>query len=108
MKVKMVLAGKMISRVEALEVSISTIERIRQRFVEEGTEAAISCRAGSGYRDPKVDGECEAHLIAFVCSDPPEGQGKWTMQLLANKMVELKYIDSIIHETVRRTLKKMN
>lgn len=91
---------------EALEVSPSTIFRVRQRFVEEGTEAAVSRRPGSGYRDPKIDGEKEAHLIALTCSQAPSGQARWTLRLLAEKMVELEYIDSLSYETVRQTLKK--
>ena len=93
---------------EALEVSISTIERVRKQFVEEGTEAAISRRPGSGYRDPKLDGEKEAHLIALACSKAPEGRVRWTLRLLAQKMVEWEYIESLSYETVRRTLKKTN
>ena len=93
---------------EAVEVSISTIERVRRQFVEEGTDAALSRRPGSGYREPKIDGEKEAHLIALACSKAPSGQGKWTLRLLAEKMVELEYIDEVSHETVRRTLKKTN
>jgi transposase len=93
---------------EAVEISISTIERVRRHFVEEGTAAALSRRPGSGYRDPKIDGEKEAHLIALACSKAPDGQGKWTLRLLAEKMVELEYIDEVSHETVRRTLKKTN
>ncbi len=91
---------------EALEVSLSTIHRIRQRFVEDGTEAALSRRPGSGYRDPKVDGEKEAHLIALACSKPPEGRDRWTLRLLSQKMVELEYIESLSYEGVRQTLKK--
>jgi transposase len=91
---------------EGLEVSVSTIERVRRQFVEEGVSAALSRRAGSGYRDLKVDGEKEAYLIALACSKPPEGQARWTFRLLAEKMVELEYIDDVSHETVRRTLKK--
>ncbi len=93
---------------EAVEVSISTIERVRRQFVEEGTEAALSRRPGSGYRELKIDGEKEAHLIALACSKAPSGQGKWTLRLLAEKMVELEYLDEVSHETVRRTLKKTN
>ena len=91
---------------EALEVSPSTIGRVRQRFVEEGTEAALSRRPGSGYRELKIDGEKEAHLIALTCSQAPEGQRRWTLRLLAGKMVELEYLDSLSYETVRQTLKK--
>jgi transposase len=93
---------------EAVEVSLSTIERVRRQFVEEGTEAAISRRPGSGYRDPKIDGEKEAHLVALACSKAPEGRVRWTLRLLAQKMVELEYLESLSYETVRRTLKKTN
>jgi hypothetical protein len=93
---------------EALEVSLSTIFRVRQRFVEEGIDGAISRHPGSGIRDPKIDGECEAHLVALTCSTVPDGQARWTLRMLADKMVELEYIDSISYETVRQTLKKMS
>jgi transposase len=93
---------------EGLEVSISTIERVRRQLVEEGVSAALSRRAGSGYREIKIDGEKEAHLIALACSPPPEGRVRWTLRLLSKKMVELEYIDEVSHETVRRTLKKTN
>ncbi len=93
---------------EALDVSLSTIGRVRQRFVEEGTDAAIERRKGSGYREPKFDREKEAHLIALACSKCPEGQERWTVRLLANKMVELNYIESLSYETVRQTLKKVS
>ena len=93
---------------EALEVSLSTIFRVRQHFVEGGTDAAISRHPGSGIRDPKIDGECEAHLVALTCSAVPDGQARWTLRMIADKMVELEYIDSISYETVRKTLKKMS
>jgi len=92
----------------ALEVSLSTIFRVREHFVEEGIDAALSRRKGSGIRELKVDGECEAHLVALTCSAAPEGQARWTLRMLADKMVELEHIDSISYETVRRTLKKMS
>ena len=92
---------------EALEVSLSTIGRVRQRFVEEGTDAAIERRKGSGYREPKFDREKKAHLVALARSKCPEGQERWTLRLLANKMVELNHIQSLSYETVRQTLKKM-
>ena len=93
---------------EAVEVSLSTIERVRKQFVEEGTEAALSRRPGSGYRDPKMDGEKEAHLVALACSKAPQGRARWTLRLLAQRMVELEYVESLSYETVRRTLKKTN
>jgi transposase len=93
---------------EAIGVSPSTVGRVRQQFVEEGRDAALSRRKGSGRRDLKIDGECEAHLVALTCSAAPEGQARWTLRLLADKMVELEYLESLSYETVRRTLKKMS
>ena len=96
------------SIVSALGVSISTIERVRRRFVEEGIDAALSRRRGSGRKQRRLDGEKEAYLLAIACSEPPQGQGRWTLRLLADKMVELDYVESLCHETVRQALKKMN
>jgi transposase len=90
---------------EALDVSLSTIERVRHRFVEAGLEGALNPRPGQG-RKPKVDGDVEAHLVALRCSEPPTGHGRWTLRLLANRMVELEYIDQLSHESVRQVLKK--
>ena len=91
---------------EGLGVGVSTVERVRKRFVEEGLEKALvprkSCRA---YRR-KLDGDDEAHLIALACSDPPTGRGRWTLRLLARRMVALEYVDALSHETVRGVLKK--
>ena len=92
---------------EALEVGLSTIANVRQRFVEEGLEAAIQRRKQvrpSKLR--KLDGAKEARLVAIGCSKPPEGRAKWTMSMLADQLVLLEVIDSISAETVRRTLKK--
>jgi transposase len=86
-------------------VSIRTVERVRQRFVEDGLEAAL--RPPRVPRPPrKLDGEVEAHLVALACSDPPEGRSRWTVRLLAQKLVELGHVDSISHESVRTALKK--
>lgn len=93
---------------EALEVSISTIERVRERFVEEGVAAALERKAPKRVYKRKLDGEQEAHLVALVCSQPPEDRGRWTLKVLAQKMVELEYVESIAPETIRQTLKKMN
>jgi transposase len=93
--------------VEALEVGVATVERIRQRFVEEGLDAALSRKPQARpSRQPKFDGRAEARLIALACSAPPEGRTEWTLQLLADKLVELKIVDSVSDETVRRVLKK--
>ena len=92
----------------ALDISIRTIERVRQRFVEESLETALKRRPGRGSKRRRLDGDQEAHLVALVCGDPPEGRARWTLRLLRDQMVELKYVESICHETVRQTLKKMN
>ena len=94
---------------QAVEVSVATIERVRQRFVEQGLEAALvrkkQCRPSRG---PSLDGRAEAKLIALACSAPPDGRKAWTMRLLADRLVELEVVDSISDETVRRALKKAN
>jgi transposase len=92
---------------QAVEVSIATVERVRQRFVEHGLEAALVRQPqGRPSRERQLDGRAEAHLIALACSPPPEGRTEWAMELLADKLVELQVVDSISDETVRRTLKK--
>lgn len=93
---------------EALEVSIPTIARVRQRFVEEGPEAALYRRPPSKPPACKLDGSQEAHLIALACSAPPEGRAHWSLRLLADQVVALGYAESASHELVRRTLKKTN
>jgi len=91
----------------ALDVSLSTIQRVRKTFVLEGLEAALLPRRPSqGARPRKFDGEKEAHLIALACSDPPEGYACWTLRLLAEKMVALNHFSSISHESIRQVLKK--
>jgi transposase len=89
----------------ALHVHPATVERTRRRFVEGGVERALSERPRPGGR-PKLDGKQEAHLIALACSRAPEGRAQWTMQLLADRLVELRVVDAISDEAVRRTLKK--
>jgi len=93
---------------EAFEVGLSTIHRLRQRLVEDGFEAALVRKPRSRHRVPKLDGEKEARLVALACSAPPEGRARWTLQLLADKLVELDVVDSISDETVRLRLKKTN
>lgn len=92
---------------EGLSVTTRTIEQIRQRFVEEGLEPALErkkrCRPAV---EPLLDGAKEARLIAVSCTKPPEGRRRWTLRLLADRLVELNIVDSISYETVRRTLKK--
>jgi transposase len=92
---------------EALEVGTATVERVRRRFVEEGLASALSpYRGGKRIYERKLDGEQEAHLIALACSTPSEPHGRWTLRLLAQRMVELQYVDALSYETVRQTLKK--
>jgi len=91
---------------EALGVGVSTVERVRKRFCEEGLEAALSRRRHAQHRAPRLDGEAEAHLIALACSSPPEGHGGWSLRLLAGRMVTLEYVESVSHECVRQTLKR--
>ena len=91
---------------EALEVDRSTVERVRQRCVEEGFDAALRPRPSRQVRLRKLDGAQEAQLVALACSPPPNGRNRWTLHLLADKLVELEVVDSISYESVRRTLKK--
>lgn len=94
---------------QALDVGTATVERIRKRFVEEGLEAALNRRKHIFRKNPrKLDGHQEAQLIALVCDDPPEGHERWSLRMLADKLVTLEIVDSISHETVRQTLKKIN
>ena len=94
--------------VTALDVGLATVQRLRQRLVEEGLQAALSpYRIGKRLYQRKLDGEQEAKLIALACSTPPEERGRWTLRLLAGRMAELQHIDGLSHETVRQTLKKM-
>ena len=91
----------------ALEVGRRTVERVRQRFVERGLDGALNRKQQDRpSRERKLDGQAEAHLIALACSEAPDGRKEWTMQLLADKLVELEIVESISDETVRRTLKK--
>jgi transposase len=93
--------------VEALEVGVATVERVRQRFVEEGLEAALSRKPQQRpRRQPKLDGRAEARLIALACSAPPDGRKQWTLRLLADRLVELEIVEAVSDETVRRVLKK--
>lgn len=91
-----------------LQVSMRKIDRVKKRFVEEGFDIALNGRKGERVYAKKADGDFEAHLIALSCSEPPEGFARWSLRLLADRVIELKYIDSISHETVRRVLKKRN
>ena len=92
----------------SLDVGRSTIYRVRQAFVEEGLEAALNAKRPTDRQYRKLDGAQEARLVALACTPAPEGRQRWTLQLLADKFVELKVVDSIGPECVRTTLKKMN
>lgn len=91
---------------DVLPVSMKKIDRIKKRFVEQGLEAALDKQKAERTYTRKADGDFEAHLIALSCGKPPQGHARWSLRLLADKMVELRYTDSISHETVRRVLKK--
>jgi len=90
----------------ALDVHSSTIERLRQRFVEESLEACLQRKEQKNRKAKKFDGAAEARLTAVACSDPPQGRECWTLKLLADEMVALEIVDSVCRETVRKTLKK--
>jgi len=92
----------------ALSVGVSTVERVRRHCVEQGVEAALERKEQLNRRQKKLDGSGEAHLIALACSEAPEGRAGWTLQLMADRLVECKIVESISAETVRQTLKKTN
>ncbi len=91
-----------------LLVGMRTVERVRQRCVEEGISAALERRRQKNRRKPVLDGEGEARLVAVACGSAPEGQARWTLRLLADRLVELEVVESISRETVSKVLKKMN
>ena len=91
---------------KVLKIGSRTIDRVKKKFVEKGFEAALSNSATTRIYEKKTDGDLEAHLIALSCSKPPKGFSRWSLRLLADKMVELEYIESISYETVRTILKK--
>ncbi len=93
---------------KALDAGTATLERVRKQFVEEGPEAALARRPPQREYARKLDGAGEAHLIALACSQAPEGRQRWTLRLLAGRMVTLEYVDALSHETVRQVLKKTN
>jgi hypothetical protein len=93
---------------EAVETSQPTVCRVRKQYFEEGLQAALNRRPPNREYHRKLDGEQEARLIALACSEPPEGQARWSLRLLADKMVELEVVDDLSYQTVRRTLKKTN
>lgn len=91
---------------EALETSVRTVERVREAWVCDGLDAALYPQRSHVPRPRKLDGEQEAHLVAIACSPPPAGRERWTLRLLANRLVELEIVEAIAPETVRLTLKK--
>ena len=91
-----------------LKIGMRTIDRLKRRFVEEGFEGVFKEKKSKRIYNKKIDGDLEARLIALSCSDPPKGYSRWSLRLLADKVVELNYVDSISYETIRRTLKKTN
>ncbi len=92
---------------EVLRISMRRVDRVKKRFVEDGLDAALGNRRGRRAKYlRKADGEFEARLVALSCGDPPEGRAQWSLRLLADRAVELGYIDSVSHETVRRVPKK--
>jgi hypothetical protein len=93
---------------EAFDVTEVTISKVRRTYVEHGLEAAIQRKQPDREYRLRLDGKAEAHLVALACSEPPTGQERWTLRLLQERLVELNVVESVSHETVRQTLKKMN
>lgn len=93
---------------KALDVNVRTIERIRKQFVEEGFDSVLKRRPSTRQYLRKLDGKQEAQLTTIACSSPPEGHVRWTLRMLADRMVELEYVDDISYQTVNRVLKKTN
>jgi len=93
---------------EAVEVSQPTVFRIRRQYVDEGLEAALNRRPPTRTYHRKLDGAHEAHLVALACGAPPAGHARWSLRLLANKLVELALVEDVSYQTVRRVLKKTN
>lgn len=91
-----------------LKVGMRTIDRVKKKFIDEGFEPCLERRPTTREYEKKTDGDVEAKLVTLCCSDPPKGFAKWSLRLLADKMVELKYVESISHVTVRSILKKTN
>ena len=93
---------------KVLKVGLRTIDRVKKKFIEEGLDLSLERRPSQRVYETKVDGDLEAKLVTLCCSEPPEGFAKWSLRLLADRMVELKYVESISHVTVRSVLKKTN
>jgi|SRR5690554_1994899 len=93
---------------DVLKIGMRTIDRIKKCFVEDGYQIALNGKPSTRLYEKHIDGEVEAHIVALSCSNPPKGFARWSLRLLADKAVELEYIDSISHESVRQMLKKTN
>ncbi len=94
---------------DALDVGVRTVESLRKRFVEEGLESALNRKKQVRLsRTPTLDGDGEARLVALACSEAPDGRTRWTLRMLADRLVALEVVDSISYETVRQALKKTN
>jgi hypothetical protein len=93
---------------EVLKIGMRTIDRVKRKMIEGGLDAALERDKGSRVYEKKIDGDVEAKLISLCCSEPPKGFAKWSLRMLADKMVELNYIDSISHVSVEKVLKKTN
>lgn len=89
-----------------LQISMRKIDRVKKAFVENGLDNALNGTRGQRFYKRIADGDFEAHLIALSCSEPPAGFARWSLRLLADKVVELQYVEKISHETIRRVLKK--
>ena len=94
--------------VKIMKIGDRTIDRIKKKFIEEGFEGVLDRRPSSQNFTKKMDGDLEAKLVTLCCSEPPKGYAKWSLRLLADKLVELNYVESISHVSVRRALKKTN
>lgn len=94
--------------IDALGCGRATVERIRKQFVEEGLEETLQPKPSMRVYARRLDGKAEAHLVAMACGAPPEGRSRWTLRLLGDRLVALGDVESVAHETVRRTLKKTN
>jgi transposase len=91
---------------QILQITTKTVERLKQRFIEEGFEACMDRKPYPEVKEIKTDGDFEAHLLAMSCSKAPDGYTRWSLRMLADKMVELAHVESVSHETVRQVLKK--
>ena len=100
------VTNEQISKV--LKIGMRTIDRVKSKFIEEGFEGVLERRPTQRIYEGKIDGDCEAKLVTLCCSEPPKGYAKWSLRLLADKMVELNYVESISHVAVRSVLKKMS